>query len=260
MKKLSHRSSAAFSRRPSPGGRASQARHSAAASRQMLPASRRELPPGPLLAPLPVSMVSVGQLEGPANILTIAWNGVVNSDPPMLSISVQPKRYSHSMLAESGEFVVNLVDPPLAKAVDYCGVHSGRDVDKWAELDLQREAISGVAAPAIAQAPISLACKVRQTLHLGSHDLFLGEIVGVRVRADLLDSKGALHPERANLLSYIHGDYYGIGSWEGFFGWSIARPEVYRKRRSSALRNLKRAHQLQYAESHPAGTQQRDAL
>ncbi len=192
----------------------------------------RTFDPCTLLSPVPAVMVSC---KGPAqdakpNIITIAWAGTVNSDPPMVSISVRKERYSHQLIRDSGEFVVNLVDEQHCNALDFCGVRSGRDCDKWAECSLTpMPALNLEHAPAIAECPAYLACKVRQVLELGSHDLFLGEVVGVQVREDMFTGT-ALHLERAGLVAYNHGVYQRTVDVLGFFGYSVARPEVLARR------------------------------
>ena len=189
--------------------------------------------PSTMLNPTPVVLVSCGEKGNPANrdLVTLAWAGTVNSEPPMVSVSVRKERYSHGLIAGSGEFVVNLVDEALAKATDFCGVRSGRDLNKASALGLKLiPAESMETAPRVDGAPVSLSCKVRQVLELGSHDMFLGEITAVSVRKDLLDENGALHLEKAGLVAYSHGLYHRLGEVMGFFGWSVARPEVYEKR------------------------------
>ena len=164
-------------------------------------------------------------------MITLAWAGTVNSEPPMVSISVRKERYSHDLIAGSGEFVVNLVDEGMCRAVDFCGVRSGKDVDKAAETGLTyMPAETMKIAPAVSGAPVSLSCKVRQMLELGSHDLFIGEVTAVMVRDDLLDESGTLHLEKAKLVAYSHGLYQKLGDVMGFFGWSVARPEVFERR------------------------------
>ena len=195
------------------------------------------LPPSTMLNPVPVVLVSCADPENPErkNMITLAWAGTVNSEPPMVSISVRKERYSHDLIAGSGEFVVNLVDEGMCRAVDFCGVRSGKDVDKAAETGLTyMPAETMKIAPAVSGAPVSLSCKVRQMLELGSHDLFIGEVTSVMVRDDLLDENGTLHLEKAKLVAYSHGLYQKLGDVMGFFGWSVARPEVL-ERRMNAL-------------------------
>lgn len=196
------------------------------------------LPPSTLLNPVPVVLVSCADPRNPEkkNMITLAWAGTVNSDPPMVSVSIRKERYSHDLIADSGEFVVNLVDESMCRAVDFCGVRSGRDVDKAAETGLAyMPADTMSVSPAVAGAPVSLCCKVRRMLELGSHDLFLGEVTSVLVRDDLLDSAGSLRLEKARLIAYSHGLYQKLGDVLGFFGWSVARPEVFEKRMKSYI-------------------------
>ncbi|MBQ8200769.1 MAG: flavin reductase family protein [Clostridia bacterium] len=192
----------------------------------------REFNPCTLLAPVPAVMVSCCGVQAGAkpNIITVAWAGTVNSEPPMVSVSVRKNRFSHHMISESGEFVVNLVDEAHCKALDFCGVRSGKDVDKWAHCGLTPLPVKELDhAPAIAECPAYLACKVRQVLELGSHDMFIGEVVGVQVREEMFEGT-ALHLERAGLVTYNHGVYQRAADVLGFFGYSVARPEVLERR------------------------------
>ena len=196
----------------------------------------RILPPSTMLNPTPVVLVSCAEKEQPENknMITLAWAGTVNSEPPMVSVSVRKERHSHGLILGSGEFVVNLTDEKMARAVDFCGVKSGRDTDKARETGLEYMQAEGLTiAPAVKDAPVSLCCKVRQVLELGSHDMFLGEVVSVMVREDLLDAKGSLHLEKAGLITYSHGLYQKLGDVLGFFGWSIAREDVFQRRMSA---------------------------
>ena len=191
------------------------------------------LSPATLLSPTPVVLVSSADPQRPEkpDMITIAWAGTVNSDPPMVSVSIRKERWSHSLITVSGEFVVNLPDEKMAKALDFCGVRSGRDTDKAAETGLSYMPADGLeTAPAVAGAPVSLCCKVRKMLELGSHDMFIGEIVSVMVRKDLLDEDGKLHLEKAGLIAYSHGLYQKLGEVIGFFGWSVAREDVFNRR------------------------------
>lgn len=193
----------------------------------------RTFDPCTMLCPVPAVMVSCRgvKAEDKPNIITIAWAGTVNSGPPMVSVSIRKERYSHALVKESGEFVVNLVDAPNCKALDFCGVRSGRDVDKFERCHLTpMPALNMCYAPAIAECPAYLSCKVRQVLELGSHDMFIGEVVGVQVRDDLFAQDGSLHLEKAGLVAYNHGVYQRTAEVLGFFGYSVARPEVLARR------------------------------
>ena len=189
--------------------------------------------PSTMLNPTPVVLVSCAEKDNPENrdMVTVAWAGTVNSEPPMVSVSLRKERYSHGLIESSGEFVINLPDEAMCRAVDFCGVRSGRDTDKSQETGLRyipAEILS--TAPAVDGAPVSLSCRVTQVIPLGSHDMFLGEVVAVRVRKDLVDEKGGLHLEKAKLIAYSHGLYQKLGDVMGFFGWSVARKEVLEKR------------------------------
>ena len=191
------------------------------------------LNPSTMLNPSPVVLVSCAEKgkTGKRDLVTVAWAGTVNSEPPMVSVSIRRERYSHRLILESGEFVVNLADEPLARALDFCGVRSGRDVNKAEAAGFRYIPAEGMrTAPAVEGAPASLSCRVRQVLELGSHDLFLGEVTAVQVRADLVDERGGIHFEKARLIAYSHGLYHQLGSVLGFFGWSVVRPEVFRRR------------------------------
>jgi len=176
-----------------------------------------------MLYPLPVVMVSMADRDGKFNIITIAWAGTVCTNPPMVSISVRPSRFSHHMLMESREFVINLTTKELVFATDYCGVKSGREVDKWKELHLTPLASQEVAAPSIAESPVNIECKVERVEHLGSHDLFLASVVAVRVDNRYMDQNGSFHLEKAQPIVYSHGEYYDLGAKLGKFGYSIQK-------------------------------------
>ena len=175
-----------------------------------------------LLAPVPAALVSCGTMENP-NALTVAWTGITCSDPPMTYISVRPERYSYEIIKNSGEFVINLTTGAMARATDFCGVRSGREIDKLAAAGLTAEPANGVSAPVITQSPLSLECKVRQIIPLGSHDMFLAEIVAVDVEEKLLDEAGKLHLEKAGLMAYSHGEYFAMGKKIGSFGYSVRK-------------------------------------
>lgn len=179
--------------------------------------------PGNMLYPVPPVLVTVSDGKGKDNIFTVAWTGTVCTNPPMVSISVRKERYSFPMILETGEFVINLPTSDLAEAVDYCGVRSGRDVDKFAAMKLTKEACDLVKAPMIAQSPVSIECKVSHRMELGSHDLFVADVLRVHVSRSLLDRKGKLCLEKAGLLVYSHGDYFSLGKKEGSFGYSVRK-------------------------------------
>ena len=188
------------------------------------------LKPGTLLSPVPAVMVSCARPGERPNIVTVAWVGTVNSDPPMCSVSVRPSRFSHDIIRDTGEFIVNLCGEDNLKATDFCGVKSGRDIDKFAACGLTPVEVEGFSAPAVGECPLYLACKVTDALELGSHTLFLGEIKGVGVKKELLDETGGIDLEKARLVGYNHGVYYRLGEALGFFGYSVAAPEVLSRR------------------------------
>lgn len=187
--------------------------------------------PSTFLNPVPVVMVTCGT-EEKANVITLAWAGTINSEPPMLSVSIRKERYSHDIIKESGVFAVNLVSKDLTRACDFCGVKSGRDIDKMKELGLTRIIGEKTGVPMIAEAPVSIECSVRQVIELGSHDMFLADIVNVVVDESLFDKKGAIDLRKADLIAYNHGEYYSLGEMLGFFGFSVANKEVLERRMS----------------------------
>jgi len=176
---------------------------------------------GTLLAPVPAVMVSVGDMEH-ANIITIGWTGIICSEPPKTYISVRPERYSHSLLMEHKSFVINMTTVPLAEICDYCGMVTGRKVDKFAKCGLTKEPSLTVSAPRIAESPLALECKVTDVIPLGSHDMFLADITKVVLDESLLDAEGKLDLGKANLCCYAHGTYYAVGEYIGKFGYSVA--------------------------------------
>lgn len=185
--------------------------------------------PSTLLNPVPAVMVTCADKYGKPNIITLAWAGTINSEPPMLSISVRKERYSYGLIKERGQFVVNLSTEKLAGAVDFCGVRSGATVDKFAAVNLTPAKASKVDVPLIAESPVNIECEVRQVIELGSHDLFLSEVLAVNVDEALLDEKGKLRLDKAGLLCFSHGAYWGLKKPLGYFGFSVARKTLKRK-------------------------------
>lgn len=180
--------------------------------------------PGNMLYPLPAVMVSVGDAQGNANILTIAWTGTICTNPAMLYISVRPERHSYQMLKETGEFVVNLTTKDLAYATDYCGVRSGKDVDKWDVLHLTKGSAEKLHyAPIIEESPVNIECKVTEIKELGSHHMFLAEVVAVRVSEEYMNENGKFELNTTDLLVYSHGEYLSISDTLGTFGYSIRK-------------------------------------
>lgn len=179
--------------------------------------------PGNMLYPLPVVMVSLADQNGNYNIITIGWAGTVCTNPPMVSISVRPERYSYPILKETGEFVINLTTKDLVFATDYCGVKSGRDVDKFKELNLTPLAASQVKAPLIAESPVNIECRVNRVIPLGSHDMFLADVVAVHADEKYMDEQHKFHLEKAEPIVYSHGSYLSCGEPLGTFGYSVRK-------------------------------------
>lgn len=192
---------------------------------------KQQWKPSTMLNPVPAVMVTCVDEKNCPNIITLAWAGTVNSDPPMVSISVRKERYSHRLIKEKGEFVINLTTEKLAFATDYCGVKSGREVNKFEEMKLTPEKASKVDVPLIAESPVNLECVVRNVMELGSHDMFIAEIVAVNVDERLLDEKGKLHLERAGLICYSHGEYWSLKASLGYFGYSVTRRKSVKLKR-----------------------------
>ncbi len=186
---------------------------------------------GTLEAPLPAVMVSVGDMEN-SNILTVAWTGILSSDPPRTYISVRPSRFSHSILMEKKEFVINLTNEALALATDYVGIYTGAKVDKFEKCALTKAESKEVSAPTIAEAPVSLECKVFDVIHSGTHDIFMADIVNISCDERLLDENGRICFDKAKLIAYSHGEYYSLGRKLGRFGFSTDK-----KNKSTEKRN-----------------------
>lgn len=179
--------------------------------------------PGNMLYPLPVVMVSLADKQGKPNIITIAWAGTICTNPPMVSISVRPERYSYPILKETGEFVINLTTRELVYATDYCGVKSGRDIDKFKELNLTAVPGTEVSAPLIGESPVNIECRVREVKQLGSHDMFIADVVAVHADEKYMDDKQKFHLEQANPVVYSHGAYLSCGEQLGTFGYSVKK-------------------------------------
>lgn len=183
-----------------------------------------------LLNPEPPVLVSCGSMEA-ANLITIGWTGTICTQPSMVSISVRPERYSYQLIKDSGEFVINLPTRKLVRAVDWCGVKSGRDYDKFAEMKLTPLPASTVSCPILAESPVNLECQVTQVISLGSHDLFLAKVTAVDVDEALLDEKGKLCLKRADLIVYSHGEYFALGKQLGTFGYSVRKKAAPQRRK-----------------------------
>ncbi|MGN0193533.1 MAG: flavin reductase family protein [Pseudoramibacter sp.] len=182
--------------------------------------------PANLLYPIPAVLVSAVDAEGRPNVMTAAWAGTVCSDPVMVSVSIRKSRYTHELISRSGEFVLSLTTERLARAADYCGVKSGRDVDKFAAMHLHPSPSRMVKTPGIAESPVCLECVVTQVLELGSHDMFVAKVVSTDVDAQYLDDKGRFDLDRAHLIAYSHGGYFALGDCLGRFGYSVRKPKA----------------------------------
>ena len=181
---------------------------------------------GTLLAPVPPALVTCkdGERE---NVLTIAWTGIVNSDPPKTYISVRPSRHSYEMIKKSGVFAINLTTKALVRAADWCGVYTGAKVDKFERCKLQKEPAAEIDCPILSDSPLTLECRVTEVIPLGTHHMFLADIVAVDVNEELIDKDGKLHLDRANLAAYAHGEYFELGKKLGTFGFSVAKKKKH---------------------------------
>lgn len=184
---------------------------------------KQEWKPGNMLYPVPAAMVSCQREGEKPNILTIAWTGTICSDPAMVSISVRKERYSYPIIKESGEFVINLTTKNLAFATDYCGVKSGKDTDKFKEMGLTPMRASRVACPIIAESPVNIECRVKEVLELGSHDMFIAEVVAVDVSEEYMDENNKFNLNDTDLIAYSHGEYFTLGEKVGKFGYSVRK-------------------------------------
>lgn len=179
--------------------------------------------PGNMLYPLPAVLVSCQGKDTEPNLLTIAWAGTISSNPPMVSISVRPERYSYNMIKETGEFVINLTTEELLRATDYCGVVSGKDVNKWEKMKLTPIPSQKVSAPAVKESPVNIECKVTEVKELGTHHMFLAEVVAVQADEKYMDEKGKFHLESSKPIAYSHGTYFSLGEELGKFGYSVRK-------------------------------------
>ncbi len=185
--------------------------------------------PGTFLYPLPVVMVSCGNMER-SNIITVAWTGIMNTDPAMVYISVRPTRYSYNIIKESGEFVINLTTENLAYATDWCGVKTGAQVDKFKEMNLTKEPAKFVKCPMIKESPVSVECKVKEIKELGTHHMFVAEVLGINADEKYIDEKGAFDISKCDLIAYSNGNYYSLDKKIGKFGYSVQKNKKRRKK------------------------------
>jgi len=182
--------------------------------------------PGTMVYPLPAVMVSCGEKPEEYNILTVSWTGTICSDPPMCYISVRPSRFSYEIIKRTGEFVINLTTEELAKATDWCGCRSGSKHNKWKEMHLTPEPAKIIKAPIIAESPVNIECKVKEIVELGSHHMFIADVVNVTVDGRYLDEAGAFSFAQSKPLVYGHGHYFGMGEKIGKFGWSVEKKKT----------------------------------
>lgn len=192
--------------------------------------SKQVWKPGNMLYPVPAVMVTVSDGQGNDNIITIAWAGTINSDPAMVSISVRKSRYSHDLLMKNKEFVINLVTKDLTFAMDYCGVKSGRDIDKFQAMKLTKGKADTVSVPTIEESPLNIECKITQVLELGSHDMFLAEVTAVQADEKYMDENGRFDLNKSNLVAYSHGQYFTLGENIGKFGYSVQKKKKNKKK------------------------------
>ena len=186
--------------------------------------------PGNMLYPLPAVMVSTADKSGRSNIITVAWTGILNTTPAMCYISVRPERYSYNLIRESGEFVINLTTKDLAYATDWCGVKTGAKVDKFAEMHLTKEKAKFVKCPMIKESPVSVECKVKEIKELGSHHMFVAEVLAINADEKYIDEKGAFDISKCDLIAYSNGNYYSLGKKIGRFGFSVQKNKKKKKK------------------------------
>ncbi len=187
--------------------------------------------PGTFLYPLPAVMVSCGTMEK-SNIITVAWTGIINTDPAMVYISVRPTRHSYNMIKEQGEFVINLTNQKLARATDWCGVKTGAKVDKFKEMNLHKQKANFVKCPMIEESPVSIECKVKEIRELGSHHMFVAEVLAINADEKYINEKGAFDISKCDLIAYSNGHYYSLGKKIGRFGFSVQKKKNNRNRKN----------------------------
>ncbi len=192
---------------------------------------KQDWKPGTMIYPLPAAMISCGNTPEEYNIITVSWVGTICSDPPMCYISVRPSRHSHEIIKRTGNYVINLTTEALARATDWCGVRSGRDFNKFEEMKLTAGKATLVEAPLIEESPVCIECRVKEIISLGSHDMFISEVVNVKADDQYLDPvTGRFDMQNAGLLAYSHGHYYGLGKRIGKFGWSVEKKKKKKKK------------------------------
>ena len=185
--------------------------------------------PGTFIYPVPAVMVSCGSMEK-SNILTVAWTGIINTNPPMVYISVRPTRYSYNLIKKQKEFVINLTNEKLVRATDWCGVKSGAKFDKFKEMNLHKEKANFVKCPLIKESPVSIECKLKEIKELGSHHMFIAEVLAINADEKYIDEKGAFNISKCNLIAYSNGSYYQLGKKLGKFGFSVQKKKKFKKK------------------------------
>ena len=200
---------------------------------------RKHFAPGALTAPIPPAMVTVGDFDN-ANVLTIAWTGILATVPPKTYISVRPSRHSYAILKEKGEFVINLPSVALAKEVDFVGIYTGKKMDKFEKCGLTKQRSEKVAPPTIAECPIAIECRVCEVVPMGSHDVFIADILSVSCHDSIIDVDGKMHYEKADLLAYAHGEYYTLGEIVGRFGFSTDKPKKVEKTKKNTTKSIEK--------------------
>lgn len=192
---------------------------------------KKSFKPGTMIYPLPAVLVSCGATPDEYNVMTASWTGTVCSNPPMCYVSIRPERYSYDIIKRTGCFVINLTNKDLARAADFCGVRSGRDMDKFKEAGITPGKAEVVAAPIVEESPVSIECRVVDIRPLGSHDMFLAEVVNVLVDAKYIDENDKLDMAAMDLIAYTHGEYFDVSNPKGFFGWSVRKKKVIKRER-----------------------------
>lgn len=195
--------------------------------------SKINFKPGNMLYPLPAVLISCTDTKNHSNLFTVAWTGTICTNPPMVSISVRPERYSYQLIKDSKEFVINLTTKELAYATDYCGVRSGRDVDKWKECHLTPKKADTVSCPIVSESPVNIECQVTEIKELGSHHMFIANVTAVHVDEKYMDEKNTFHLNDSNLLAYSHGTYFTLGKSLGTFGYSVRKKKRHNAKRKS---------------------------
>lgn len=192
--------------------------------------SRVVMKPGCMMAPIPAALISCADKEGNTNLITAAWTGIINSEPAMTYVSIRPERFSHHMISESGEFVINLTTKEMARGTDLCGVKSGRDTDKWGLSGFSKEEAAMVKCPLVKESPVCIECRVAEVRSLGSHDMFIAEILAVDADEKYFDESGRFDLNKAGLMAYVHGSYVELGKVIGTFGFSVRKKKNVKRK------------------------------